>query len=148
MCECVVSVLFFPEQPSPQSGSPLCVLPPMIRLLPFLRLSLTRQKATWGMTGTTWLTLAALASAMSSSCVENCWQLINGWISSVGYSFVFVFFHKGHTVLLSQTGWIWDVAGQLLVSSVYCRIIITVLWLCFGNRQLMKMFGTTCHADA
>lgn len=38
--------------------------------------------------------------------------------------------------------------GQMLVSLVYCQIIITVLWLCFGNRQPMKMFGTTCYADA
>lgn len=90
----------FPEQPSLQSGSPLCVLPPMIRLLPFLRLSLTRQKATWGMTGPTWLTWALLASAVLFSCVENCWQLINGWLSSVGYFFV-CFFHKGQTGMFS-----------------------------------------------
>lgn len=37
--------------------------------------------------------------------------------------------------------------GQTLVSSLYCHIVITVLRFCFGNRQLMKMFGTTCHAD-
>lgn len=43
----------------------LCFVCLMIRLLPFLRLSLMRQKATWGMTGPTWLTLLALASNFS-----------------------------------------------------------------------------------
>lgn len=29
-------------------------------------------------------------------------------------------------------------SGQLVVSWVYCHLIITVPWLCFGNKQLMK----------
>lgn len=37
------------------------------------------------------MTLAALASAISFSFVENCWQLINRWISSMGYCHMFLF---------------------------------------------------------
>lgn len=123
----------------------------MIRLLPFLRLSLMRQKATWGMTGPTWLTLAALASAMSFSFAENRWQLIMVKKSSMGHSlFYSFFFFKIRIIQCSslKLGGAEMLSGQLLVSLVYCHIIITVLWLCFGNRQLMKTFGTTCHADA
>lgn len=104
----------FLEQPSLQSGSPLCVLPPMIRLLPFLRLSLTRRKATWEMTGPAWLTLAALALAILLSCLETCRPIMNGWMSSRGFYCFFVSFsfHKCHTVLLPQTGWSWNVVGS------------------------------------
>lgn len=124
----------------------------MIRLLPFLRLSLMRQKATWGMTGPTWLTLAALASAISFFFAENRRQLITVKKSSMGHSlfYLFIFFIKKRVIQCCslKLGGAEMLSGQLLVSLVYCHIIITVLWLCFGNRQLMKTFGTTCHADA
>lgn len=50
-----------------------------------------------------------------------------------------------HSAAVSELGGAEMLLGQLLVSSVYCHIVITVLRLCFGNEQLMKMFGTTCH---
>lgn len=134
------------EQPSLQAASPLPVLPPVIRLLPFLRLSLTRQKATWGMTGQPdWLTSAALGLAISFSCAQTCWRVINEWTSSPG-SPVFFINVSTHCCRL-RLGGAAMLLGQLLVRAVYCRIVITVLWLCFGNKQLMKMFGTTCHAS-
>lgn len=140
-----------------QSGSLLCVLSPVIRLLPFLRLSLTRQKATCGMTGPTGLTLTALSNFIFL-WGEKCQQLVKSktiWIPSMG-NFVWVcvtvvvvfLFYTAFKVWPGRLGGAEMLLGQMLVSLVYCQIIITVLWLCFGNRQPMKMFGTTCYADA
>ncbi len=99
-----VSVLRLSRAAVLQPGAPLCVLPPLIRLLPFLRLSLTRQKATWGMAGPTWLTLAALVSPIFILLGKNCWQLISRWISSTGNSLLGIFFFKrrSHSAALSD----------------------------------------------
>ena len=114
-----------------------------IRLLPFLRLSLTRQKATWGMTGPTWLTLAAVASAGSILMLTT-----HDHVENHQGPFCLVVYGERSRCSSALISGAEMLPGQTLVSVVSCRLIIAVLWLCFGNRQLVKMFGTSCHADA
>lgn len=109
-CVCVSWASFF---------SPVCSRA-MIRALPFLRLSLPWQKATWGMTGPTWLTLAALPSAIfipsRRKVLTSHYQL--KIINSIFFLLLLMFFfpppspYKGHAVLLPQTGWSWDAVGS------------------------------------
>lgn len=98
---------FPPEQPSLQSGSPLCVLSPLDDKIAALSQAIAYEAEGHLRNDG--------ANMTDISDVENCWRLING--SSVWYSFglcVCVCFlsYKGHTVLRSQPGWSWDVVGS------------------------------------
>lgn len=138
------------------SGSPCAPPPPP--LIRFAALSLTRQKATWSMTGASmdWLTSAARASRSVSHYSPPAAEdlLKNGlWIITYkgGYSVPFFHFFSHHHhlscfVLTSRRlrlGGAETVLGHPVVSRVYGRVVITVPQLCLGNEQLVVVFGAS-----
>lgn len=126
------------------SASP-CAPPPLIR---FAALSLTRQKATWGMTGASmdWLTSAAHVPHYSPPVAGGRPAENGSWI--IIYKETLCSFSLGlpppadqlscfaSTSRRRRLGGAETVLGQPVVSRVYGNVIITAMRLCLGNEQL------------